>query len=180
MGKTWSGPDRKRFGKQKTKRHRSRSKWSSKNGGRGIAPRLRTLAVDIAEFRLSGGEVEVPKVLLPTPSPTPPKAKKSTPKRKKSRIKFDRQTSADSKEKRQASSFKGIGESRKVFYDSLTTAELRDRVVFYTKQCQSLTATARGAQDTGDLSLARKVRAEKYDFFIPEMNTIRLYLERFR
>lgn len=166
MGKTWSGPDRKKFGKRKTKRHRSRSKWSSKNGGRGTAPRLRTLAIDVAEFRLHGGELKTPRVLLPTPLPPPPKVRQ-VPMVRLSPIPSDKELN-------------GIGESRKTLYDSLTTAELMDRILFYTRQCRSLTAMARGAQNAGDLPSAEKIRAEKHDFFLPEMNAIRLYLERFR
>lgn len=184
MGKTWSGSDRKKFGKQKTRRHRSRAKWSSKNGGRGTAPRLRTLAVDVAEFQLSGGELETPKVFLPTPPPPAPRAKKDKVKKPKASS-FAKRMTLDLEERRVASSantqgLKGIGVGKKKLYDDLTTTELHDRLVFYTKQCQSMTATSRGARDAGDIRLAGRIGTEKYDFLIPEMNAIRLYLERFR
>ena len=112
MGKTWSGADRKKFGKQKTKRHRSRAKWSSKNGGRGTAPRLRTLITDVAEFHMSGGEVKVPEVLQRKSEPPMPMPKRKV--QMKVQMKLRKNTPPLYKE------LNGIGHERKALYDALT------------------------------------------------------------
>jgi len=46
MGKTYRGPTRKEFGSKKARNHKSRSKWTAKNG-----TRLRSLNADVAEFQ---------------------------------------------------------------------------------------------------------------------------------
>jgi hypothetical protein len=185
MGKTWSGPDRHKFGKRKTKRHRSRSKWSQKNGGRGNAPRLRSLAVDLAEFEQAGGTVQA--LPFPEEEKVPPKGslkKEKKPKEKKPsrKSRFQKQLERDQGlvADTLANPLKGIGEERKKIYDALTTNELVERIDFYTRQCSFLTASARGAATHGDQKLAEKLRGEKGVFLIPEMNAIRLYLHRFR
>lgn len=184
MGKTWSGPDRKKFGRRKTKRHKARSKWSAKNGGRQQAPRLRTLEVDLREFQAIKGDSELPlMVSLPAPEDPPKKTKRSAPedppkRSPKKKVRFDQQLERDVKENRR--SLTGIGLDKKRLYDQLPTPELTERIEFYRRQCQFLTASARSATKAGDPELATKIRKEKDAFLIPEMNSLRLYLERFR
>ncbi|RLC10723.1 MAG: hypothetical protein DRI24_19840 [Deltaproteobacteria bacterium] len=176
MGKSWSGT-RKKFGRKKAKKHQERAEWGNSNGGWGTAPRLRSLATDLNEFQEQKGEFVAPLVtskaanrimqLLAQGTEVPKAPKDAKPRKARSRS-------------GKPVSLKGIGSKRKDLFDSLTEDELTDRLSFYTKQCNFISASSRQLVLIEEYGKADELRRGKDSFLIPEINAIRLYLNKFR
>lgn len=167
MGKTWSSTQRKKYGKRKTRDHRTRASFKGRNTG----VRLRTLSVDIADFQQENGEGAVPLYVTTTP---------------KSEFIADPYlvVTGVGKTERQlesayAKKLNGIGQRRKSLYDPLTMEELLEKEAFLKKQLQFVTTLARGFIDAEDRNSAEKIQRAR-GTYQRDLNALLLYLERFR
>ena len=158
MSKSWSNRTRKRHGKSKTKDHKSRSKWASRNGG----VRLRTLNVDITEFQEAKGEA-----LPVTEEPKEHKKTRRKSERRAQRKAPRRPPLAPKKKKKPPAIFW----KRKGLYDQLSTKELNDRYEFYWRQAQFSALMLRFGNRSG---------SQMFRAFNDELKWINLYLQEFR
>lgn len=197
MGKTWTSEQRKKYGKRKTRNHRTRAQFKRQNPG----VRLRTLEVDIRDFQdAKGNESAVPLHVTKVPASDfvaderirklgVCKSEKQLRKEAKRKAPVHDVPRKDtpltvverpSPEQKVPVNLRGIGEEKYLKFNKMTRQQLDEDVAFFKKQLRFITSMSRIFRNLGDLETAERIRNSKDDYLQGELNALLLYIQRFR